>query len=106
METPSHIANEHKHYLALKQHQHLASQLFSYALDKMNQFYILLDLQVKDKDLMQSFSKRQGKILKRRHTIVSTLLETLREKDFTYYNKETLYAVVGWEFMRSNRVGQ
>ncbi len=33
---PSHLASEHRHYLNLKQHQHLAGKLFSYALDKLN----------------------------------------------------------------------
>lgn len=33
---PSHLASEHRLYLNLKQHQHLAGKLFSYALDKLN----------------------------------------------------------------------
>ena len=45
-------------------------------------------------------------MLKRRHSIVSTLVEMLRARDLTYFTKETLYAVVGWEFMQSGRQGQ
>jgi hypothetical protein len=66
---------------------------------------ILLDIQLNDKTVMQTLTKRQAKMLKRRHSIVSTLVEMLREKDFTYFTKETLYAVVGWEFMQSGRSG-
>lgn len=56
--------------------------------------------------MTSTLTKRQLKMLKRRHTIVSTLVEMLRARDFTYFTKETLYAVVGWEFMQSGRQGQ
>lgn len=62
-------------------------------------------MQLTDKGVTATLTKRQLKMLKRRHSIVSTLLEMLKARDFTYFTKETLYAVVGWEFMQSGRQG-
>lgn len=64
----------------------------------MNQFLVLLDIQ------LQQISKKRQRLLRQRHTIVHTLIEMLKEKDFSYFTKETLNIILGSESSHTTRV--
>ena len=64
----------------------------------MNQFFVLLDIQL-EQIAQKQFVKRYKRLLKKRNTIVHTLIEMLKEKDFSYFTKETLHIILGSESM-------
>ncbi|TNV83624.1 hypothetical protein FGO68_gene221 [Halteria grandinella] len=89
--------SEQLHYESLKSHQNLAEQLLQFAMDRLNQYYLLLEVQLEQQksDKTLFLPKDQKKLLKKRHRIVSSLVELLRVKNFTYFTKETLFLILG-----------
>jgi len=95
---PQSSCNHHKnlqvkHYETLIQHSRLASKLHGYLLDKMNQLYLLLDGQVSSHLETQgaATTRKQKRVMLQKLTVIQGLVEMLRDKDFTYFTKETLF---------------
>lgn len=83
------MQNQLRHFESHSQVEQLAAQLHSYALNKLTQYFLIIDSQLQDRLIKKS----QRRSLLQRHGIVQTLCEMLKNKDLVYFTKETLMLI-------------
>jgi len=67
----SHKSTQYKHYETIIQHSKLAAKMHLYAIDKINQYYLIMDSQVQGQlEGQEMTTRRQKRMMLQKLTIV------------------------------------